>query len=237
MSSKSFIQLCEDLNNLGFEFKNSIGEVATKDFSNKNMVHFTFDDGYSDNFNCAHEILERYNSKATVYIVTDFINGTLNKGENGLSNLLPLINKEVISLYKSGWNIGFHTARHINLYNESNELIYEDFKKGFYDFNTLLAEYPQKELSFAYPFGALPHDQNIFEEILLEKGFDYAVTTKWGTTSSCVDDRFYINRVLIGDSDNRFWILLKISGLINWYAHLKWNGDLYERKIGKSRVR
>lgn len=77
-----------------------------------NHVAITFDDGYKDVIRYALPVLEENNMVATMFVLGE--HKRANRKE--LDNKLPLINfREISSLRKKGWEIGFHTDTHANL--------------------------------------------------------------------------------------------------------------------------
>ncbi len=67
-------------------------------------VMLTFDDGYSDNFDVAAPILEKYGFPATFYIITEKV---------GVPEYMTW--DQIVSLDRSGMDIGSHTATHPDL--------------------------------------------------------------------------------------------------------------------------
>lgn len=75
-------------------------------------VAFTFDDGRSDNYLLAKQIMDKYQLRGTVYITTGFIDGTWEDKDVLQSPTRPLTITEIVDLYESGWEIGLHGDKH-----------------------------------------------------------------------------------------------------------------------------
>lgn len=75
-------------------------------------VAITFDDGRSDNYLLAKQIMDKHQLRGTVYITTGFIDGTWEEKEVLKSPTRPLTITEIVDLYDSGWEIGLHGDKH-----------------------------------------------------------------------------------------------------------------------------
>lgn len=128
----------------------------------------TFDDGYTDFYTDAFPILKKYNIKATIYIVYNFI-GRLNY----------MTENQINEIAKSGLiEIGAHTLDHLDLisikYNEAKYQIEQskiDIEKKF----------NVKVSTFAYPYGSF--NQNIID-IVKNAGYVAAVSEISGTVQT-----------------------------------------------------
>lgn len=75
-------------------------------------IAITFDDGRSDNYLIAKEIMDKYNLIGTVYITTGFIDGTWKEKSILKSPVRALNVDEIKKLENSGWEIGLHGDKH-----------------------------------------------------------------------------------------------------------------------------
>lgn len=175
-------------------------------------VVITFDDGYRDNLTNALPILQRYNFKATVYLVNDRHDrdwSGYRKAKNegaGLKDEPKLSDDEVRQLITSGLvEIGAHTLTHANLANldendslkeicGSKELIETDFHLSC--------------LSFAYPFGLYKTADKAYAA---ECGYSNAVTVETGIADLRSCDLFEIPRVRVSGKDNLLAFKLKLK--------------------------
>jgi len=73
-------------------------------------VIITFDDGYSDNYSNAFKILKKYNIKATVFLISDYINAEGHLNENEIKEMVD----SGLIYFES------HTQTHTKLVFESN---------------------------------------------------------------------------------------------------------------------
>lgn len=150
------------------------------DFPKKSII-LTFDDGYRDFYTDVFPILKKYNVKATIFIVPNFLNKP--------NNMDTWMLKEIV---KSGLvEIGAHTMDHSYLVGLSKKRVeYEVVESKKYLENQLGINV----VSFAYPYGAFD-DQAI--QIVKDAGFKIAVTTIPGTLVTDIN-RLFLYRLRSG---------------------------------------
>jgi len=131
----------------------------------KKPIVLTFDDGYIDFYQSAFPILKKYNSKAVLYVIVDFM------GQPGYVNADQA--KEMID---SGLvEIGSHTLSHINL----SQANYQEAQRQITESKTALSRALGKEISsFAYPYGLFTSRD---EKLVKAAGYGDAVSTYRGT--------------------------------------------------------
>ena len=146
----------------------------------KKSILITFDDGYEDNYTNAFPILKKYNIKATIFIITDYVD----KGKQYLSSA------QLKEMESNGIDIESHTYRHDKL------ATYDYYEQ----LNTLKAskEFIEKTLDkkvnfISYPFGSYNIDTL---KALKEAGYEMAFTTdgRWANKSNGI---LTLNRVFI----------------------------------------
>ena len=142
----------------------------------------TFDDGYRDFYSIVLPILKKYNLKASLYIIVDYIGWKdfLSKEE-----IQHIIDSKLVE-------IGSHTLDHVYLKNMKKEIAMHQItesKKQLEEMFHIPVE------TFAYPFGAFTE-----ESIELVKGATYsaAVSVIPGRTQSS-DNLFYMSRLRAGN--------------------------------------
>lgn len=103
-------------------------------------IVLTFDDGYKDNLEFATPILQKYGFKASIYIITGFVN----RDEF-------LTAAQIKTMRVLGWEIGSHSDTHLELGKQKQSVV---AKEGFYSKRYL--EYSTRQLVhfIAYPFGS-----------------------------------------------------------------------------------
>ena len=136
------------------------GAVA-KDSPLQKSVVLTFDDGYTDNFDVARPILQKYGFKGTFFIISGKI------GESEYMN-----EAQIRELAKAGNEIGSHSVSHPDLANLSDAKVKTEVEKSKADLEALAG---QKIISFCYPAGKFATS---VEKILEMAGYKIAVTTK-----------------------------------------------------------
>jgi len=175
-------------------------------------VVITFDDGYKDNFTNALPILQKYNFKATIYLVVNRHNRDWSgerKAKNagaGLKDELKLSDYDINKLISSELiEIGGHTMTHSNLNNlnkEQKEYQICQSKKEIEEKFSIECN------SFAYPFGIYDTKD---KEIVQKCGYTNAVTTKIGIADIKICDIFEIPRITVSGKDNFFAFVLKLK--------------------------
>lgn len=150
------------------------------EYSSQSAV-LTFDDGFEDFYTDAFPLLKKYQTKATIYVVYNFI------GHKNYMNKDQL--KEVLD---SGLvEIGSHSISHANLASESaiivKKEIFESKKKLEEDFGITIE-------TFAYPYGSF--SKNIIE-LVKEASYSAAVSVKPGVIQAN-EDIFKLTRTRPG---------------------------------------
>ncbi len=141
-------------------------------------VALTFDDGYEDFYLYVFPILKKYNAKATLYVISNYI------GRNDF-----LSEDELNEIVKSGLvEIGSHTMDHIDLWITNNVGSEAEIMMS----KTRLQD--QLKISvdtFAYPFGKYkPTDIDLVKQA----SYSAAVTVRDGAWHT-PEDLFYLSRI------------------------------------------
>lgn len=144
-------------------------------------VILTFDDGYRDFYTDVFPILKKYQVRAVVYIVPNFL--------NELNNLTPWM---LLEITRSGLvEIGAHTMNHTYLRDLPLQRVkYEvEQSKKYLERNLGI-----KVVSFAYPYGAF---DNAVIDVVKKAGFRSAVTEISGSFAMDTN-RFSLYRIRPG---------------------------------------
>lgn len=174
-------------------------EYTTKAEYPKKRFILTFDDGYKDFFTSARNILKRYGYTATVFLVTDKIDG------NNKRQFLSW--EEIIQLQKEGFSFGAHTCSHpslISLSLEEARYEIEESKKIIEEKLNSPVKY------FSYPYGDFNSD---IQNLVRGAGFSGAVVTPRGP--GIKNGIFSLKRVGV-NSSNPMWVFkLKANGFFS----------------------
>jgi len=169
--------------------ENGFTTLSTDEFYNfmvknksvpKKSVLITFDDGYEDNYTNAFPILKKYNFKATIFVITGFVD----KGKQFLTST------QLKEMQRNGIDIESHTNLHEKL--------------GTYTYDAQLKilktskAYIEKTLHKPVRYLAYPHDSyNLYTlKALNAAGYKMAFTTngRWANKSNGI---LTLNRIFI----------------------------------------
>lgn len=180
----TFEQEVKTLKDAGFNFITTADlakALDDKKVLSKRSVILTFDDGYRDFYTDVFPILKKYQAKAVVYVVPNFLNKQNNLTVSMMSELA-----------KSGLvEIGAHTMDHMYLSGlPQSEIIYQvEGSKRYLEKSLGI-----KVTSFAYPYGAF---DNATIDVVKKAGFKTAVTTIDGVFAQDLN-RFFLYRIRPG---------------------------------------
>ncbi|WOJ92704.1 polysaccharide deacetylase family protein [Congregibacter variabilis] len=174
-------------------------------------VILTFDDGYEDNLLNADPVLERYDAKATIYVVEDRFNrdwSTSKKAHHDSGELMresKLSDVQLEQMLASGrWELGGHTRTHANLANLNSaqrNIEISDARQS------LAARFSVPVDSFAYPFGIYgPEDVAAARSA----GFTTAVTTREGISLDVATQAMELPRIKVSGKDSMLAFRLRM---------------------------
>ncbi|MCX6784819.1 MAG: polysaccharide deacetylase family protein [Candidatus Komeilibacteria bacterium] len=180
---KEFERQLVTLNKLHFTtyFVKDLPELLTNYPTSAHPIILTFDDGYKNFYLDVYPLLQKYQMKATYYIINNLINHPDYISTNQLIELSqsPLI------------EIGAHTLDHPHLSTLPTEKVKIEIERSKDELEKLLH---QPILTFAYPYG----DFNTTTlAIVKQAGFVAAVSTKYGILQS-LDNIFSLHRLRSG---------------------------------------
>ena len=180
-----FIKQIETLKNAGYTFITASELIDILDGKIKLIqkpVLITFDDGYRDFYTDVFPILKKYNIKATVYIVSGF----LDKPNYMFTWQLKQIARSSLV------EIGAHTVHHYSLKGLPSTLTKYEIEESKKNLEEIIST---PVVSFAYPDGSFD-EQTI--KIVKESGFKSAVTTMHGFETN-KENKYSIYRIHPGD--------------------------------------
>ena len=168
----------------GYEFltMSDIADIVlVKKTAPVKSVALTFDDGYRDFYTDVMPILSKYQAKATVFIISDF----MDKPNYMFTNQLQEITGSGLV------EIGAHTQRHENLKGKLEDQVRRELIGSKIKLETIIGI---PVVSFAYPYGAF---DNQVIRIVKESGYLSAVSTIEGIGVT-LTDRYFVPRIRPG---------------------------------------
>jgi peptidoglycan/xylan/chitin deacetylase (PgdA/CDA1 family) len=176
-------------------------------------VALTFDDGFADNLYRALPLLEKYNCKATLYLVVDRHDREWSKAKKAhhdsgeLKLEVKLSDEEVREMLRSELvELGSHTLTHPNFLNLPDE---EKFAELTESKRVLEERFGVQVKSFAYPFGYFRGGD---EQLVEHAGYSSAVTTEAGLNDLTRCSPYLLKRVKISGKDNLLAFILRMRG-------------------------
>jgi peptidoglycan/xylan/chitin deacetylase (PgdA/CDA1 family) len=214
IGARQFEEQVEYLAGQGYETINplEIGESGAK-----KPIIITFDDGFKDNFQIAHPIMEKFGFKGAIFVSTDYIGGLSHfcRIEADKKHLM-LSEKEIKNLHGAGWVIANHFASHSDLVDMDTDSIASDFKKAK-EMLEKITGYSESASIVSYPHSML--NSKVIEAVknagalMAFNGKNYAYDPE-------KDDKFVIPRIGIIDTVGMDKFKLLLSPTFNWLK--KW---------------
>jgi peptidoglycan/xylan/chitin deacetylase (PgdA/CDA1 family) len=164
-------------------------------------VLLTLDDGYKDNFTYTYPILKKYNFKATIFLVTQYIG---KKNEWGKEDEEILSWEEIGKMRKEGFSFGSHTHTHPNLLELSRDKVLSEIR----DSKRILEERLEEPIRFfAYPYGKFNFQ---IRDMIKKAGYLGAFSTLPGK-NGIDEDPFLLRRILVRGYDTKLHFILNLK--------------------------
>jgi len=180
-------------------------------------VVVTFDDAFSDFLHFADPVLRRAAIPCSVFVPTACIGRTNGwDARSGQGPVRDVMSADDISKLHSGGLVDFgsHTVDHVSMADVPQDEMRRQAIESKRELETLL-HIPIT--TFAYPYGQLDNFSKTTTRILAETGYEFAVTTHWGTHNS-VNALLTLKRIHFREADTDGILRSKIEGDYNWVA-------------------
>lgn len=178
-------------------------------------VVLTFDDAYLD---FVHHVLPALFSRgipATLFVPTAYI-GDVNRWDQGEAPVRKIMGiSELRTALATGLiDIGSHTIDHVRMsaLTEGGMRRQAEGSRGALE---RMLQAPVR--TFAYPYGMLDDYSALTERVLLEAGYEVAVTSHWGTVNK-PSHLLALRRIALHEGDSNEEIIEKVEGGYDWIA-------------------
>ncbi|MBY0491985.1 MAG: polysaccharide deacetylase family protein [Gemmatimonadaceae bacterium] len=168
-------------------------------------IMLTFDDGYEDNYRLLFPLLQKYQVKAVIYLVSGLERNSwdAHKGEPSLRLLNAAERREMLA---SGLvEFGAHTVTHADLSAVSADEAADEIRASKAQLESMLGV-PVETL--AYPYGRC---SRAAKDAAREAGFRYALATNSGP-QAMHEDPYHVRRIVVFPSITPARFARKVSG-------------------------
>lgn len=160
-------------------------------------VILTFDDGYEDNYTELFPLLQKYNVKATIFIITGYVNQPKYMTQD---QILEMANSGLVSIQS-------HTFSHPNL----DELTLEAQQAELADSKLHVARLTKREpYVLCYPTGK--YDDNTLTA--LDGLYAFGIKMRGGLYNT-YDDPYLINRYYVARQDTIYWFKATLEDIFD----------------------
>jgi peptidoglycan/xylan/chitin deacetylase (PgdA/CDA1 family) len=184
----------------------------------------TFDDGYSDFYQHAFPILNRYSFTATVFLPTEYIGAARMRFNK--KNCLTWA--EVRELKEHNIEFGSHTVTHPQLRMLDENAIHREVVRSK---NTIEDKVGESVDSFSYPY-AFPERHVAFttklRDTLVNSGYKQGVSTRIGLARPG-EDQYFLRRLPMNTLDDIALFSAKLRGAYDWLHTFQYASKLLHK--------
>ncbi len=175
-------------------------------------VAVTFDDGFQEICGYANSILDKFEIKAAVFIVTGLVGKNKSLSSKGFYFDRPMMDwSDIKNLHKLGWTIGSHSVTHPQL----NLLSEAEVKTELSNSKDTLQQFLGEEIKFlAYPYGTSHTVTEREYRIAKEVGYSAAFMDMIAPLR-LQDNRMALSRNKVLSIDNDFVFQASLSGRLD----------------------
>ena len=189
-----------------------IRKIRNKEAFDSKSVVITFDDGYRDNFLYAAPVLKKWNFPATFFVTSEYINTKrIFPWDTENDKMHPVMSwDEVKELSNAGFDVGAHTANHVDLGRVPLEVARKEVMCSKEEIESQI----NKRIStFSFPFGRPECIRDDVKLIIKEAGFD-CCCSMYGGKVGLNSDPYNLPR--IGMYPNTTELLMELDNFMTY---------------------
>jgi len=196
----------------------------------RNPVAITFDDGYRNQYQSVHPVMEKLQIPYTVFIPTAFI-GSHTAWE---AEKVPYLSvQEIKAMIKSELvDIGSHSVSHRSLTRLSSSEIKKELTQSKKHLEDLISHSVDM---FAYPYGTFRHYSKNIVQLLSETGYRLAVSACFNSFNRAGRE-LLLNRIFFLEEDSWDVMQEKLKGVYDWYYYAEFIDSLFSQLKNRSHV-
>jgi peptidoglycan/xylan/chitin deacetylase (PgdA/CDA1 family) len=175
-------------------------------------IVLTFDDAYRNIHQVAWPLMRERAMTGTLFVVADHVGGSNEWDQMKGGPRLELMDAaELKEMAASGWEIGSHGCRHLELAKANESQQNDEIFRSKVVMESLLEVSPE---FYAYPYGSYTESA---KAILREAGYRGAVSM-FSAARSVTDDHFCLRRIMPHRGDSALSFRIKLSPLYLRYV-------------------
>ncbi len=167
-------------------------------------IVITFDDGYESFLSIGAPVLEQFEYKATVFLVSSCV-GSTNRWDEQVGDVKEVLmsKEQVLECVKKGHEFGSHTRNHANLCQVDLSNAEEEIRESKASLESWL---PTSVQFFCYPYGS---ENSAVQKLVKDAGYKAATSVRKGTNGPHTNP-YSLGRLNVRSTTSSFQLALKL---------------------------